>query len=164
MKKIVISLLFCLLLVTGGCQDKSAKETGTGAPTAKQTAGQPEVVEIKEKMFVEQTNDVYYNPEDYLGNIIKYEGIFDIYQVPETGEKLYSVIRYGPGCCGFDANAGFQVVWDGDYPKQNDWVAVAGVLEEYELEGTMMLRLALSSLEVLDERGAEYVGDTGALE
>ena len=152
MKNNAILLILCFLLALCGCQGKSAAPSETDA-----VAKQPEVIEIGEKLFVEQTNDVYYNPKDYLGKIIKYEGIFDIFEVPETGEKLYSVIRYGPGCCGIDANAGFQVIWDGDYPNRNDWVEVVGTLEEYELEGTMMLRLSLSSLKVLEERGAEYV-------
>ena len=115
------------------------------------------IIEIKDKMFVAQTNDIYYNTEDYLGKTIKYEGIFSAYEVPEAGMVYYSVIRYGPGCCGIDANAGFEVIWDGEYPKENDWVLVEGVLEEYEEEGTFYLRLLLNSLEVLPIRGEEYV-------
>ena len=115
------------------------------------------LVVIKEKLFIAQTNDIYFNAEDYLGKTIKYEGIFDIYADPETGNAYYSVIRYGPGCCGVDANAGFEVMWDQDYPERNDWVEAVGVLEEFEENGFMYLRLALTSLTVLDTRGAEYV-------
>lgn len=116
-----------------------------------------DVVEIKEKLFIAQTNDIYYNAGDYLGKTIKYEGIFDVYVVPETDARYYTVIRYGPGCCGIDANAGFEVLWDDAYPEQNDWVEAVGVLEEYEEEGYKYLRLALTSLTVLPARGAEYV-------
>lgn len=121
------------------------------------TADNKGVVEIKEKMFIAQTNDIYINPEDYLGKTIKYEGIFDPYEYEETGMTYYYVIRYGPGCCGYDANAGFEVIWSGDYPNINDWVEVIGVLEEYEEDGNKYLRLNLSSLTVLDTRGAENV-------
>lgn len=116
-----------------------------------------DVIEIKEKMFIAQTNDIYINPEDYLGKTLKYEGIFELSTLEETSQTYHYVIRYGPGCCGFDANAGFEVSWDGAWPEQNDWVEVVGVLEEYEEEGWRYLRLALSSIEVLDVRGAEYV-------
>lgn len=116
-----------------------------------------EVIIIKEKMFIAQTNDIYFNAEDYLGKTIKYEGIFDIYEIPETGAVYYSVIRYGPGCCGIDANAGFEVRWDKEYPQQNEWVEAVGVLEEYDENGYWYLRLALSSLNVLPTRGEEYV-------
>ncbi|MFT4144041.1 MAG: hypothetical protein QM644_06245 [Mobilitalea sp.] len=116
-----------------------------------------DVIEIKEKLFIAQTNDIYFNTEDYLGKTIKYEGIFSEYEDTVTGNTYYSVIRYGPGCCGIDANAGFEVVWDKDYPEVDDWVEVVGVLEEYEEEGQTYIHLVLSSLKVLEERGAEYV-------
>jgi len=114
-------------------------------------------IEIKEKMFIAQTNDIYLNAEDYLGKVIKYEGIFDSYTWEEENQTYYSVIRYGPGCCGNDGNAGFEVVWDGDYPEKNDWVEIIGTLEAYGENGWQYLRLNLSSLTVLSTRGAEYV-------
>ena len=92
----------------------------------------------------------------FLGGLI-YEGIFDVYEIVESAEKYYSVIRYGPGCCGTDGNAGFEVKWDGKYPNQNDWVEVTGTLEEYEENGYNYLRIAIDSLTVLPVRGAETV-------
>jgi uncharacterized membrane protein YcgQ (UPF0703/DUF1980 family) len=118
-------------------------------------------IEIKEKLFVAQSNDIYYNADDYMGKIIKYEGIFTEYTEPDTGVTNYSVIRYGPGCCGIDANCGFEVAWVGDdtavYPANNEWVEVLGKLDFYEEDGYKYLRINLSSLTVLCERGAEYV-------
>lgn len=116
-----------------------------------------DMVEIKEKLFIAQTNDIYLNPQDYLGKIIKYEGIFQIYEDAEPKYNYYSVIRYGPGCCGYDANAGFEVKWDQPYPQPNDWVEVVGVLEEYEQDGFPYLRLAIQSLTVMETRGQETV-------
>ncbi len=92
-----------------------------------------------------------------MGKRIKYEGIFSKYITPDTGITYFSVIRYGPGCCGIDANAGFEVQWDKDYPDPDDWVEAEGILEEYEEDGYPYLRLALISLKVLSTRGAEYV-------
>jgi zinc transport system permease protein len=121
-----------------------------------------EVVEIREKMFIEQINDIYRNPEDYMGNIIKLEGLFVSEQYGEN-EPYCFVIRYGPGCCGTDGNAGFEVAWakqDGagkEYPGNDDWVEAVGILQAYEEDGYPYLYLALSELNVLDERGAEYV-------
>jgi hypothetical protein len=118
-------------------------------------------LEIGEKMFIAQINDVYLNPEDYLGRAIKLEGLFKLEQY---GEQSYCfVIRYGPGCCGNDGNAGFEVAWDnqdaaeGIYPDVDDWVEANGVLRTYEEDGYPYLYLALSSLNVLDTRGAEFV-------
>jgi hypothetical protein len=122
------------------------------------------VIEIKEKMFIAQTNDVYLNPEDYLGKTIKLEGLFksEQYALSDGAETLYCfVLRYGPGCCGNDGNAGFEVAWDDTpepaYPRQDDWVEAVGTLKTYQEDGYPYLYLALSSLKVLDEKGAEFV-------
>jgi zinc transport system permease protein len=135
------------------------------------------VIEIKEKMFIAQTNDVYLNVEDYLGKTLKLQGIFKKERYEGIDAEYCFVLRYGPGCCGTDGNAGFEVAWsppdqgpdqgpdqDPDqatlekpYPMVDDWVEAVGVLGYYEEDGYPYLYLALSSLTVLDERGAEYV-------
>jgi uncharacterized membrane protein YcgQ (UPF0703/DUF1980 family) len=118
------------------------------------------VVEIGEKMFIAQTNDIYLNAGDYLGKTIQLEGLF---KAEQYGDQSYCfVIRYGPGCCGNDGNAGFEIAWDNQnaeasYPAVDDWVKASGVLRTYEEDGYPYLYLALSSLDVLDTRGAEFV-------
>ncbi|GBR74508.1 zinc transport system permease protein [Candidatus Termititenax aidoneus] len=115
------------------------------------------IIEIKENFFVTQTNEIYANAPDYLGRTLKYEGIFSVYADPDSGKKYYAVIRYGPGCCGTDLNAGFEVVWDKEYPQANDWVEAVGALEEYDDNGIRALQLRLTSLKVLPVRGKEQV-------
>lgn len=125
--------------------------------SAKIEAPTGDLVEIKERLFIAQTNDIYLNPEDYLGKTVKYQGIFQTMDWEETGETYYYVIRYGPGCCGYDGEAGFEVAWTGEWPEEDDWCEVVGVLEVYEQNGMRYLRLDLDSLTVLEERGAEFV-------
>jgi uncharacterized membrane protein YcgQ (UPF0703/DUF1980 family) len=118
------------------------------------------IVDIKEKMFIAQVNDVYLNPDDYVGKTIKLEGLF---MTQDNGTQIppyYFVIRYGPGCCGTDGNAGFEVIWDKQepvYPQDNEWVEAVGVFGSYEEDGYPYYCLSLSSLKVLDERGQEFV-------
>ncbi|MCL1815162.1 MAG: metal ABC transporter permease [Treponema sp.] len=126
-------------------------------------------IEITEKMFIAQVNDIYLNPEDYLGKIIKLEGIFKTIGYAEMNRDFYFVLRSGPGCCGNDGAVGFEVSWpittglnspqteDRRYPKPNEWVAAEGSLAYYEEGGHSYLYLALSSLEVKHQRGAEFV-------
>ncbi|MDR3210208.1 MAG: hypothetical protein LBT36_06250, partial [Oscillospiraceae bacterium] len=57
------------------------------------------VIEIKEKMFLTQTNEIYLNSEDYLGKTFKFEGLFDSVVDESTGDLYCFVIRNGPGCC-----------------------------------------------------------------
>ena len=133
-----------------GAGGAPAHETSVPAPTG-------DVVEISERLFIAQTNDIYINTEDYLGKTIKYEGIFKTMYWQQEDKTIAYVIRYGPGCCGYDGEAGFEVVWDGAWPEEDDWCEVVGVLEEYEVDGYLYLRLELSSLTVLQQRGAEFV-------
>jgi uncharacterized membrane protein YcgQ (UPF0703/DUF1980 family) len=121
------------------------------------------VIEIREKMFIAQTNEIYLNSDDYMGKTIKLEGLFKSEQYRENEPPYYFVLRYGPGCCGNDGNAGFEVTWnkravtDKTYPNVDDWVEAVGVLQSYEEDGFPYLYLALSKLTVLDKRGAENV-------
>jgi zinc transport system permease protein len=138
----------------------SSAETGPARPAVNNGGT---VIEIKEKMFIAQINDVYLNPEDYLGKTIKLEGIFVSVQYEGREDPYCFVIRYGPGCCGNDGNAGFEVSWETQqkkeksYPEMDAWVEAAGTLMSYEEDGYPYLYLALDSLNVLDKRGAEFV-------
>lgn len=182
MKKWFVLLMAMALLLTGcaGRPDDTSVSDPPTAPTPDwsfqgegETAGAPgegnaplhdkmvpssegDVVEISEKLFIAQTNDIYINTEDYLGKTIRYEGIYKTMDFPGE-EPIRYVIRYGPGCCSYDGEAGFEVSWDGEWPQIDDWCEVVGVLEVYEMDGFEYLRLALSSLTVLEERGAEFV-------
>jgi hypothetical protein len=146
-----------------------AEEPRAGPEPAKKRA-KPEKVdlEIGEKMFIAQTNDVYLNPEDYLGKTIRLEGLFKVEQYVGEAKSYCFVIRYGPGCCGNDGSAGFEVAWgrpepvkalppEPVYPEQDAWVEAVGLLDSYEEDGYPYLFLDLFSLTEKNERGAEFV-------
>jgi uncharacterized membrane protein YcgQ (UPF0703/DUF1980 family) len=126
------------------------------------------VIEIKEKMFIAQTNDIYLNPGDYLGKTIKLEGLFISTRYEGYEHPYCFVIRYGPGCCGSDGNAGFEIAWETAplqeteetetiFPESEAWVEAVGTLKTYEEDGYPYLYLSLASLKTLEKRGAEFV-------
>lgn len=134
----------------------AAPKSSAPVPAASEADAAEKIIEIKEKLFLAQTDDIYINAKDYLGKTIKYEGFLDIYQ-DRKGQKTYYVIRRSPGCCGNDGVAGFEVRWEGAFPKQNDWVEVIGVLQIQDEGGMPYLWIKLKSLKVLQKRGAEFV-------
>jgi uncharacterized membrane protein YcgQ (UPF0703/DUF1980 family) len=140
-------------------------ETKTDKKKPASEAASLPTLEIREKMFIAQTNDVYLNPEDYMGRRIKLEGLFKTDKYTGSDKDYCFVIRYGPGCCGYDGTAGFEVSWTGGradkaadaYPSDDEWVEAVGVLDSYDEDGYPYIYLALESLTVKDERGKETV-------
>jgi hypothetical protein len=144
------------------------------APAQKKAVPENIDLEIREKMFIAQTNDVYLNPEDYLGKTIKLEGLFKTDQYVGADKEYCFVLRYGPGCCGNDGSAGFEVSWgrpqvyagpemvktlspEPAYPVVDAWVEAVGVLDTYEEDGFPYIYLDLLSLAEKEDRGAEFV-------
>lgn len=85
------------------------------------------IIEITDNFFIEQTNDVYYNLDDYIGKTIKIEGLIYSYE-DSNGDICYAVVRNTPGCCGNDGLAGLDIRYDEDYPEENTWVEIIGVV------------------------------------
>lgn len=175
MKKTLLSLvLFSTVLQLSSCAavESQGRErsvsTSVSAPVLSSKAAPVSskterggVVEIKEKMFIAQLNDIFLNPNDYVGKKIKYEGIFHEFFWEKTGKTYYQVYRKSPGCCGADGQAGFEVVWpkgeEKGFPQIDDWCEVVGTLELYEEDGDSFLHIVLDSLKIKADRGAEFV-------
>ncbi len=93
------------------------------------------ITEIKDNFFIEQTNDIYINTEEYLGKTIKIEGYVYTYE-DEEGRVCYGVVRNTPGCCGNDGLAGLDFRYDKEYPEVLSWVEVIGVIETEDCFGS----------------------------
>ncbi|GMO46679.1 MAG: hypothetical protein Ta2G_01930 [Termitinemataceae bacterium] len=147
---LVFAVITSVFIYTNSQSDKKKLAVADGA-------AQEKIIEIREKMFLSQVNDVYLNLQDYLGKTIKLEGLF------KTEKPYCFVLRYGPGCCGSDGNVGFEISWDNQesenksYPNEDDWVEAVGVLRSQEENGAVYPYLALKELNVLDKRGASNV-------
>jgi len=117
------------------------------------------VIEIGERFFINQINDITMNHRQFLGRTIQYEGIFRTVDGEGASPDSHFVYRYVPGCCGPEGISGFMVdIGDAEPLETNAWVEVVGVLEEFEdPQGQTRIRLGLASLTELEERGAEFV-------
>ncbi|MDR1735027.1 MAG: hypothetical protein LBR73_09150 [Oscillospiraceae bacterium] len=153
-KTIALLAAAVLLLLCAACG--SSTTSGEAA-----TVASGEVIQISEKLFLAQVNDIWLNQQDYIGKTLEYEGMFTIFHSDSTGKDYASVYRSSPGCCGADGQCGFEVAWpagqEKPWPAENDWVAVKGTLGNYEEEGFQYLQVILDSMEVKAERGLEFV-------
>lgn len=113
-------------------------------------------LDITEDRYVACVNDIYVYAEDYLGMMIRIEGMY----LGETyeGTDYHYIYRHGPGCCDTDGEmCGFEFTYNGDMPGDGDWIEVVGTLRQY-LEGNFAyLTLDAISVTVKEERGAEDV-------
>jgi Predicted membrane protein len=161
----IMSLFFSVIMLVG-CGKEEAAETELvinqsqlqlQTRSAEIKTNTNDIVEIEERLFMTQISDIYYNFDEYAEKTIKVEGLYGKEESMIDGSALNTVFRYGPGCCGNDGWGGFYLIYAGEYPELDDWIAVTGTVEmEHSGQYTMMY-LRVSSLEVREERGAEYV-------
>lgn len=166
--------IICSVMLLTACQSQEApksiqisevqsnevteSEVALESPSDENNSTSSEMIEITEKMYVTYINEMYTNTEKYLGKTIKLEGMFTSAYEESTGETYYFVYRTGPGCCGNDGSmCGFEFTTTGEIAQENDWIEVAGTLDEYEQDGYIYLTLRDSTVTVKEERGQEVV-------
>ncbi|MCL1975124.1 MAG: hypothetical protein FWG61_03040 [Firmicutes bacterium] len=120
-------------------------------------ANAADIIVIKEKMFIAQTNDITLNARSYEGKTIEVEGMYFGYFDPYSEREYNYVQRRSPGCCGNDGMVGYEILYDGEMPEINDWIEVIGQIEVVQVENKDAVRVRVSQLTVKDERGAEFV-------
>ena len=140
MRKLLMLLLTVILvLLSVGCADRE------------------EVVEIEGRFFLTQVNHIRRNSDDYIGRTVQYEGMFRSFYWPATG-LFHMVHRHTLGCCGYDGIVGFEVDLGDIEPFPDDaWVEVIGVLTQCEEDNRRTLRVIVTSITEVDERGEEVV-------
>ncbi|MDR1101722.1 MAG: hypothetical protein LBL34_05155 [Clostridiales bacterium] len=135
--------------------DVNGYNSAASADAAEFMASENGVFEVREKMFATQMTEIVINKENYIGKTLKFEGMYDEIEGELATYKL--VYRQTNGCCGTDGVAGLEVAWNGVTPELNDWVEVVGVLEEYDEAGSKYLQIRAEQLNILPERGLEFV-------
>lgn len=125
------------------------KSTGTAQ------ADYNNMIEITDNYFIESTNDVYVNLDEYEGKTIKMQGL--IYTYEGAGDKTcYAVVRNTPGCCGNDGLAGLDISYNKDYPEEGKWVEVVGVVTKEKSYGGYIPVLQIASMTETEE-GTSFV-------
>ena len=156
-KKILFILLFVLIIgiVIIGVyftNNKLKKET---EKQSKELEEQEKVITFKDDYFMTQVNEIYYNPDDYVGKKIEIEGF------PMESPNGYKYVgRYGPGCCGTDGYVYLEYVYDkNDIPLvvEKDWIKVKGVIKKVVDQTGTIIYIEASSIEKLSTRGVDRV-------
>ena len=122
-------------------------------------AGNPdEPFIITERHYSMQFMEIAMDADAFIGRTIQYEGMFGTMSLSMRNDDFHLVYRNILGCCGPEGPLGFELYLNDITPlPDGTWVAVAGILERAEEDGIRFIRLNVTSLEALDERGAEMV-------
>lgn len=126
-------------------------------PVLESVPDNEDVLEISEKMYLTQIQDIFLNISEYKDKTIVVEGMYGLLFNPDGIQNTPAVYRRGPGCCGNDGWGGFLLHYDGTYPDENAWIRVTGTPEIVENGSFQDLYLNVSQLEVLETRGEEFV-------
>lgn len=148
MKTWFLSLVMVLaVLLLTGCAVSSADE---GTATAKE----PLIVDLDlsnlSGTFVySQVYNMMYEPDAYIGKVIKMAGYYSAYEDTERGIVYHAcVIPDATACCaqGIEFVWGGEHTWPDDYPEEGTDIVVTGRLETYEKDGYMYLHLVDAEL------------------
>jgi len=115
---------------------------------------------ISEEYFMAEFSEIMYNYPEFIGRVIRYDGMFMPMYWHATSETFYYVARFGDSCCGQGGLIGFEVYLN-NIPGVDEytWVEITGVLEEYQIPDLgSILRLNAISMVELDEPREEFVG------
>lgn len=156
-KKIILLLLLILIIgvvmigihfTTINEQEKNIKKIDTNKKAEK-------IITFKDDYFMTQVNDIYNNPNDYIGKKIEIEGF-----PMDTGDGYKYVGRYGPGCCGNDGYVYLEYVYNEkkiSLVAEKDWIKVKGTIKKIVDKTGTIIYIEATSVEKLYTRGIDRV-------
>lgn len=162
MKKIfgIILISLCTIIMMTGCNKKVSSEN---AETSKNEDSQ-EKIKIMESVYVDYINDIYLDSSKYVGKTIELEGMFTKLKNKEHlyVYRLADIVEHNHDDDSehedeehkeVEAMCGLEFDFDGNLPKENDWIKVVGKLENQD--GDLIIKA--NSVKIMENRGMEKV-------
>ncbi|WP_434797120.1 TIGR03943 family putative permease subunit [Terrisporobacter vanillatitrophus] len=166
MKKVfcIILISLCTIIMMTGCNKKVSSES---VKTHKNEDSQ-ERIKIMENVYVDYINDIYLDSSKYVGKTIELEGMFTKLKTEDNKNHLYvyrltDIVEHSHDNDNseheheenkeVEAMSGLEFDYDGDLPKENDWIKVVGKLEEQG--GNLVINA--DSVKIMKNRGMEKV-------
>ena len=114
---------------------------------------------ITEENYINGVNEIYANPDKYIGKRIVFEGEYmaEMYE----NEMYYQVYRTLKQHCDEEhdhthdstTRVGFRIAYDGNKPTDKTFVRVSGIVDTYEYNGTKYLIINADELTKCEETG-----------
>lgn len=171
MKKSILILTVCAMLLAGCVKDQSDPAQSSTVTTAEPANTEPvlamdgDTYVITEDKFLEGASEIFDNRDFYIGKRIQLEGEYmaELYE----NEMYYQVYRYVSVTerhededghvhthASQTAEVGFRIKYDkNNKPSNRDFVRVAGIVESYEMNGENYLIINADTLEKIEGGG-----------
>lgn len=179
MKKIIISITsIFIIFALVGCENNFNSNIDNENDSSKEVEildkdKEDKRVYITEDLYEPWISQIYLDPREYEGSIIRLEGIYTT-NYSETDKKNYNMVYriVTGGSITYEHTHeddhdhadlpqnemyGFEFDYDGNMPKENDWIEVEGILEVYEVNGEDNLKIKANSVTIKSERGKEVI-------
>lgn len=111
-----------------------------------------DLTQLSSTMVFSEVYNMFLNPSDYEGKVIKMSGPFVVYYAnPNSAVKHYFAVSIADAtaCC----QQGMEFVWIGkhtypnDYPEENENITVTGIFQMYEDQGYSYPRIVCETIE-----------------
>ncbi len=149
MKKGILLLLLCAVCVVLSACSSSTAAPGKTAPTAAPLTVDLDLSKLSGTVVYSQVYNMMYDPDAYLGKVIRIAGYYSAYEDKECGVVYHAcIIPDATACCaqGIEFIRGGEHRWPDDYPAEGTDIIVTGILETYAEDGMRYLCLADSEL------------------
>jgi hypothetical protein len=150
MKKLLRTLILCLTAAA-----LSAGAICPAAAEAEDPEGQAvidlDLSRMSGTIVYSQVYNMLYDPEPWLGRIIRMAGYYNYYDDQEHGTVYHAcIIPDATACCvqGIEFVLAGEHTWPEDYPEIGADILVTGRLEEYEESGVIYLHLVDAEMTV----------------
>lgn len=158
MKKSALILMLCVSCACLAFFSFAAAESTEDAPAENPLTVDLDLSRMSGTIVYSQVYNMMYEPENYLGKVIRIAGYYSAYEDQERGVVYHAcVIPDATACCaqGLEFIWAGEHVWPDDYPEFETDIIVTGRLESYLEDNIEFLHLVDAEVRWNGETQAE---------
>lgn len=156
MKKVLMVILLALFIgvIAIALHNTNVKAVKSVEESNASSQSNDADIVITDSYFIQATNDVYLNLDNYMGKTIKMEGF--VYEYTDYSNNSHiAVVRNSPGCCGNDGLAGLDIEC-GDCLSNETWVEIVGKIKSTTIDNKRVPIVEVTSM-VQKPEGKKFV-------
>lgn len=128
--------------------DGDSSQAGA-AGSADDSAVDVDLTKLSSTMVFSEVYNMMVSPDQYMGKTVKAEGVFQVFQDPDTKKNYYAVvIADATACC----QQGLEFIWNGDhaypddYPEEESEIEITGVFQSYQEDSSTYYYLLVNDV------------------